>query len=178
MIARGLCPPSELMTWQEFQNEFGGIPLEQMDIQRLRMLCDFSPSSLANAEDIGKFDEAKGLMRREMARRVAGSERLDEAGFRRQERQRADRQHDQYAEQSSNMHVSQMERAHASFLLHRRSIWIAAIITVASALLAWASLWQQRNETQRALDGVIKRLEVLEAGGKSTGAGAGPASGR
>jgi len=161
------------MTWQEFQNEFGGIPLEQMEIQRLRMLCDFSPSSF---EDIAKFDEAKGLIRREMARRVAGSERLDEVGFRRQERQRADRQHDEYAVQSSNMHVTQMERAHATFLLHRRSIWIAAIITAVSALLAWASLWQQRNETQRALDGVIKRLEALEAG--ATAAGAGPASGR
>jgi hypothetical protein len=41
-------------------------------------------------------------------------------------------------------------------------MWLAVVIAVASALLAWASLWKQRNETREILDRVTNRLEVLE----------------
>jgi hypothetical protein len=52
-------------------------------------------------------------------------------------------------------------------VLHRRSIWIAAAIAVLSALLAWSSLWQQRKETQNALESISERMDALEARSKA-----------
>lgn len=82
------------------------------------------------------------------------------------ERHRTDQQHDEHVNQSSRMHITQMERAHASFVLHRRSIWLAAGIAVISALLAWSSLWTQRKETRQALDALRERMDALEARGR------------
>ena len=154
------------MTWQEFQTEFHEMPLHQRDVEHLIRLSTYTPLLPPSAEEKNELEEAKNLIRDELAKRRNSSERQEEVSFRRMERHRTDQRHDEHVAQSSRMHVTQMERAHASFVLHRRSIWLAAAIAVLSALLAWSSLWKQRKETQRALDSISERMDALEARGK------------
>ncbi|QIF01860.1 hypothetical protein [Roseimicrobium sp. ORNL1] len=153
------------MTWQEFQYEYRAMPLHLMNVEHLARLSAFTPSILGPEERID-FEEAKRVIRDELATRRNRSERQEEVVFRRMERHRTDQQHDEHVNQSSRMHITQMERAHASFVLHRRSIWLAAGIAVISALLAWSSLWTQRKETRQALDALRERMDALEARGR------------
>jgi hypothetical protein len=154
------------MTWQEFQYEYRAMPLHLMNVEGLTRLSAFTPGILLGPDERSDFEEAKRVIRDELATRRNRSERQEEVSFRRMERHRTDQQHDEHVKQSSSMHITHMERAHASFLLHRRSIWLAAAIAAISALLAWSSLWTQRKETRQALDTLSKRMDALEARGR------------
>ena len=150
------------MTWDEYQADLSSVPLPQMPMERLMQLAAFTLPTDADSHDRDILNEARLLIHEEIASRGATYARSEETLFRRQERSQLDRQHLEYVAQSSRMHVTQMERAHAAFLFHRKFIWIASIVAIASALLAWYSLWTQRRETQEALDSVTERLEALE----------------
>jgi hypothetical protein len=163
---RGFGRPSpfqNLMTWQEFQTEYRATPVHQMDMEDLARLSACMLSVPASPGERNDFEEAKRVIRDEMATRRNKTERQEEVSFRRMERHRTDQQHDEHVAQSSRMHINQMERAHASFALHRRSIWLAAVIAAISALLAWSSLWTQRKETRQSLDAISERMDALEA---------------
>jgi hypothetical protein len=165
-VVVGRVPQSEhflgFMTWREFQREFDEQPLEAMDLDRLGRLSAFLLAASARPEEASKLEEAKRRIRDEIARRRAKSERVEEESFRRQERHRADRIHDEYVAQSGRMHVAQMERADSRFVIQGRAMWIGATIAVLSAVLAWASLWRQREEARESLQEVTKRIEALE----------------
>ncbi|OAI56356.1 hypothetical protein AYO49_04485 [Verrucomicrobiaceae bacterium SCGC AG-212-N21] len=151
-----------MMTWQEYQTEMASVPVARMPVELLAQLAAFSLPAEADAHQRDLLNESKHLIHQEIARRNATNVRREEESFRRQERHQLDRQHLDQVAQSSRMHVAQMERAHATFVFHRRFIWIASLVAIASALLAWFSLWTQRQETQRALHSVRERLEALE----------------
>lgn len=161
MLPRAYLP---LMTWQEYQTKITSEPLARMPVEVLGQLAAFSLPAEADAHQQDLLNQSRQLIQQEMARRNAMNSRQEEATFRRQERHHSDRQHLEHVAQSSRMHIAQMERTHAAFVFHRRLIWMASLVAVVSALLAWYSLWTQRQETQRALDSVRERLEALEAG--------------
>lgn len=151
------------MTWDEYQECISSEPLPQMPLERLRQLAAFTLPAEADSVDRDVLNEAKRLIHQEIDSRSATNARREETIFRRQERSQLDRQHLEHVAQSSRMHVTQMERAHATFVFHRKFIWIASIVAIASALLAWYSLWTQRHETKETLHSVMERLEALEA---------------
>jgi hypothetical protein len=156
------------MTWNEYQAEIAGMHMVQMPLERLVQLAEFTLPAKADAHHRDMLNQSRHLIHQEIASRNATSARREETSFRRMERHQSDQQHLEYVAQSSRMHVEQMERAHATFVFHRRFIWIASLIAVASALFAWYSLWTQRREAQQALDSVTKRLETLEAKARSS----------
>jgi hypothetical protein len=151
------------MTWQEFQTEYLATPVNQMNVEHLARLSACTLSTPASPGERNDFEEAKRVIRDELATRRNRTERQEEVSFRRMERHRTDQQHDEHVAQSSRMHINQMERAHASFALHRRSIWLAAAIAAVSALLAWSSLWTQRKQTRQSLDALSERMDAIEA---------------
>lgn len=151
------------MTWQDFQTEYRATPVHQMNIEHLARLSACTLSVAVSPDEKNDFEEAKRVIRDELATRRNKAERQEEVSFRRMERHRTDQQHDEHVAQSSRMHINQMERAQASFALHRRAIWLAAAIAGMSALLAWSSLWTQRKETRQALDAIRERMDALEA---------------
>jgi hypothetical protein len=150
------------MTWQEFQIEIAQGPIANMPLERLEQLAAFSLPPEAEVQKRDTLNDSKRLIHQEIANRNAVSTRREEVSFRRQERHQSDRQHLEHVAQSSHMHITQMERADAAFAFHRKFIWIACLVAIASALLAWFSLWTQRRETQRTLDSLRERVEALE----------------
>jgi hypothetical protein len=150
------------MTWDEYQAEIASVPLANMPLEQLAQLAAFTLPAEADAHHREILNESRRLIHQEIASRSATNARREETSFRRLERHQSDRQHLEHVAQSSRMHVTQMERAHATFVFHRRFIWIASLVAIASALLAWFSLWTQRRETQRALNSITERLEALE----------------
>ncbi len=159
----GYEPHWDDMTLDEFFDALDEGPLQRIEVERLGRLSAFTPMAQLADGDIVRVEEAKRRIRDEIARRSAVSARLEESAFRRRERHEADVHHGEHVAQSGRMHVAQMERAHAQFVGHRKFMWLALVIAVGSALLAWASLWRQRDETREALEDVMRRLEVLEA---------------
>jgi hypothetical protein len=151
------------MTWQQFQTEITQGPVAKMPLEHLEQLAAFSLPPDAEVRQRDTLNESKRLIHQEIANRNAVSNRREEVSFRRQERHQSDRQHLDQVAQSSRMHITQMERADAAFVLHRRFIWIACVVAIASALSAWFSLWTQRRETQRTLDSLRERVESLES---------------
>jgi hypothetical protein len=151
-----------IMTWEEFQRELSETPLSRISGERLGELFAFSLPSTATPEERELYANAKSGMRQEMFRRANEKEMLENSMHRRQDSRKADWLHTEHIGQSARQHTAQMELAHTAFLFHRRSVWIAAVVAVTSALLAWGSLWRQRGETRAAIESVMKRLDDLE----------------
>jgi len=150
------------MTWQEFQQELTEVPLAKIPSDRLGDLLVFPVPESATAMEREQHADAKVALRQEMVRRNHEQAMREDSMHRRQDSQRAVRQHLEHLTQSERLHTAQMERAHASFVFHRRSVWIAAAIAILSALFCWGSLWRQRRETRESIEPIMKRLDDLE----------------
>ena len=151
------------MTLEDYFGELAGTSLKRMKVDLLERLYSFTPTSPLDAADERRLDEARRRIRDEIARRAAADDRIEETAFRRRERQAADRHHNEHVAQSGRMHVAHMEKENDVFVRHRMFMWLAVGIAFVSALLAWGSLWRQRDETRRALESIKKRVDKLEA---------------